>query len=212
MFLKKQIPLAIAFIFGILLFVQYFVPSRFSEDAYTLYLDWVIVIGIFGSVLAYYSILRLHIMKVAKMAKDWPFSLITLSAIAAMIIAASIEGQHANSTFDNMYNYMLVSIEATIFSMLAFYIASAAYRSFRARSMQATALLVAAVIVMLGRIPFGQYIGIGGVNLVDLANWILDVPNMAAKRGIFLGIGMGMLLLALKLVLGIERSYLGSGD
>lgn len=212
MFLKKQLPLIIAFVLGVSFIVQYFIPGRVSQDYLRLYQDWGLVIGVFGALLGYYSILRVHIMKVAKRVKGWYFSVVTLVCIVIMLLAWWIQGVESGTLFDNMFNYALVPIEATVFSLLAFYIASAAYRAFRARSAQATALLIAAVILMLGRVPIGQYIQIGDISLVDVANWILNYPNMAAKRGIGLGIGLGSLLLSLKIILGIERGYLGGGD
>jgi hypothetical protein len=76
-------------------------------------------------------------------------------------------------------------------------------------------LLAAGVIVMLGRVPLGEVIGVtvGGerYSLPMLSTWILDVPNLAAKRGILIGVGLGMVATALKVLLGIERTYLGKG-
>jgi hypothetical protein len=98
---------------------------------------------------------------------------------------------------------------STMFSLLAFYIASAAYKAFRARSLEATVLLLAAIIVMLAQVPIGMAISRW---IPQISDWILNVPNMAAKRGIALGVGLGMTATSLKIMLGIERTYLGSGD
>ena len=92
---------------------------------------------------------------------------------------------------------------------IRFFISSAAYRTFRARTPEAAILLVSAVIVMLGRVPIGAYIHDW---LPEGMLWLMSVPNMAAKRGILLGVSLGAIATALRIIFGIERSYLGGGD
>ena len=99
---------------------------------------------------------------------------------------------------------------ATMFALLAFYIASASYKAFRARSAEATVLLLAAIIVMLGQVPAG--VSMFGESINDITHWILNVPNLASKRGIALGVGLGMVATSLRILLGIERTYLGGGE
>ena len=107
-----------------------------------------------------------------------------------------------------LFLYILVPMEATMFALLAFYIASASFRAFRARSLEASLLLIAAIFVMIGRVPIGDYIW---EPLGDIADWIMQYPNGAAKRAIMIGVGLGMAATSLKLMLGIERAYLGKG-
>ncbi len=59
---------------------------------------------------------------------------------------------------------------------------------------------------MIGRVPVGHAIS---EYLPEMANFLLDYPNTAAKRGIMIGVGLGMIATALKIILGIERGYLG---
>ena len=214
MFFKKQLPLFIVFFMGVLMALQYFVPHHFSQRVYDIYIDWAIVIGIFGAFLGYYSFFRVHFHKMLRRTSNWEFSAVTVLTCLIMVIAAMIDGRSSGSFFMNMFLYTSAAVNATVFSLLAFYISSAAYRAFRARSVQAGALLIAAVIMMLGRVPIGDQLsfwtawGLPSIN--DISQWILNVPNLAAKRAIALGVGLGSLLFSLKIILGMERTYLGS--
>lgn len=214
MFWKKQLPIIIVFLSGVIMALQYFVPSRSSEFAFDIYIKWGIAIGIFAAILGYFSFFRVHIIKVVKKAPNWGYSVLALLGVLIMIVVALIDGTDTNSYYMKLYLNVCAAINSTVFSLLAFYISSAAYRAFRARSSQAVALLLAATIVMLGRVPIGDYFSFwthwGLPSFYDMTQWILNVPNMAAKRAIALGVGLGSLLMTLKLILGIERTYLGN--
>jgi hypothetical protein len=101
--------------------------------------------------------------------------------------------------------------------LLAFFVGSASYRAFRAKTTEASILLVAAFIVLLGRTPFGLWVtsGLTGdlsfLQLPNLTDWIMDVPNLAGQRAIMIGIALGVISMSLRLILGVERTYLG-GD
>ena len=97
-----------------------------------------------------------------------------------------------------------------MFALLAFYIASAAFRAFRARNAEATVLLVAACIVMVARVPMGENLPLVGEKLPQFMNWIMDVPNIAARRSIFIGAALGAVATGLRVILGVERSHLGA--
>ena len=108
-----------------------------------------------------------------------------------------------------LYEGILVPCGSTMFAMLAFYMCSAAFRAFRMRNLHAGVLLVSAFIVMLGQIPIITAF-VPGVH--ELRQWILDIPNLASKRGIMIGVGLGSAATAFKILFGIERAWLGGGD
>lgn len=112
-----------------------------------------------------------------------------------------------NSMFETFFEFVMVPILATMFSLLAFYIASAAYRAFRARNVLASLLLIAALLVMSRFNPFIP----GAEYVANASNWLMNVPNLAAQRAIVIGIGLGIVGTALKVILGIERGYMGRG-
>jgi len=56
--------------------------------------------------------------------------------------------------FDSIYS----PLDTTMFALLAFFVASASYRAFRIRNFEASLLLIAGVLVMMGAIPAGALI------------------------------------------------------
>lgn len=208
--MKRQIPLALVFIFGWLMLALYFIPRDGAQGIQENLLDWTSIIGIFALALGIWSLVSVHVDRIKKKKRDWPYSFITLFGLFVMIIFglkiggvdSPFQGQESY-LFRQFFNNTMIPIQATMFSLLAFFIASAAYRAFRARSILATMLLVAALIVMLRFAP-----GIAEWTR-PLADWVLNVPNLAAKRAIWMGVGLGIVATGLKIILGIERAYLG---
>ena len=153
--------------------------------------------------LGIYSLVNVNLIKVRRRAEGWGYALTTIIGLMVMIVTGfAWDHRDAHNPFQFFFQNALLPIYATMFSLLAFYIASAAFRAFKARSLMATTILVTAIIVMLGQVPVGA-------KLSPLKEWIMEVPNMAGFRAILLGIGLGGVAMALKVVFGIERAYMG---
>jgi hypothetical protein len=215
--MRREVPLTIVFICGAFMAFQYFVPHHVSATIYQYALNWTIIIGIFTLTVGIGSLINLHYDRISKRRERWQYSIVTLVALAFMTILGLLSPnalQDPRSLFMTMYFYVLSPVQATMFALLAFFIASAAYRAFRAKTLLATLLMVSAVIVMLGRVPIGDMLTgwlPEGMRFSDIARFILDYPNTAAKRAIYIGVGLGVGVTALKIILGIERTWLGGG-
>ena len=46
----------------------------------------------------------------------------------------------------------------------------------------------------------------------SMTNYIMSVFNLAGMRAITIGIALGVASTSLKVLLGVDRSYLGAGD
>ncbi|MDO9391751.1 MAG: hypothetical protein Q7U71_08260 [bacterium] len=210
--MKRQIPLIIVLTLGIVFFIQFFIPSQVSTNIYQTTLQWEIVISAFAIVLAIGSLINHHLLKIRRRKEHWWNSIVTLVALVAMALLGIFGRAKGMESLGQLYRtlflYVQAPMDSAMFSILAFYMASAAYRAFRARSQEAALLLISGFIIMLGVVPFGSLIW---SKIPDIAEWIMMVPNMAAKRGILFGVGLGMTATSLKIVLGIERSWLGGG-
>ncbi|MGH8004094.1 MAG: hypothetical protein ACRECJ_05165 [Limisphaerales bacterium] len=182
---------------------QFFIPV--FNGAYRKVLDWMQVIYLSSLLVGVIALGLQHLKKVSGQSAGWGYSLITVIGLLAMPVA-SIWGTGENSAFFWLFNNMQVPMQSTVFSLLAFFVASAAFRGFRARSLPALLLLLSAAIVMLGRVPIGTKL------YFDFPAWaqtLLDVPGLAARRGILIGIGLGSVATSLRVILGIERGFFG---
>lgn len=111
---------------------------------------------------------------------------------------AAVKGLY-KCLFDGLY----VALGAAMFSLLAFYIASAAYRAFRVKSAEALLMMIAALLVMLGQIPFGAYLW---SSFPQARLWVLQVFSTPAFRGIALGAAVAGLAMAMRMWLSLETS------
>jgi hypothetical protein len=232
--MKRTVPLLIASITGFLLIVTFFIP--YTETWGNEVMNWFDIVAAFAFVLGAGNLMKMQLQKISDRKAGWGYSaviiiafLVTLGVGLAKVGVPASEAfpkhqwsgnyLHQGGAFWWIYEYIFLPLSATMFAMLAFYIASAAFRAFRAKNTEAIILLVTAFIVLLGR----TYAGIVLTDwLPDFLSFlrferltddtIMNVFNLAGNRAIMIGIGLGIVSLSLKVLLGVDRSYLGSAE
>ena len=213
--MRQQVPLVLCFLFGVVIMVVEFSPHPIAQKMTQEVQQWGLIISPFALVLAVATLVRIHWVRIRRRSEYWQYSILVFLGLLVMVgIGIPFRQQHP--VFVWLFDYVYTPMDATMFSMLAFFIASAAYRAFRARTLEATLLLVAALIVMIGNVPIGDFLWDKIVPFWDgfpskARQWIMEIPNSAARRGIILGVSLGVISQSLRIILGIERSYLGSG-
>ena len=217
--MRREVPLLITFFLGTFFVIDNFIDSKvwaLWKGAAEELKSWCLIIIAFTFVLGVGNVIRIHWKKVRKRSPGWGYSVTTLAGCFVMILFGmffmkfpSLGGGYQDGTvYDYIYTSLYVPMQATMFSLLAFFISSAAFRAFRARSFQASLLAVTAIIVIMGRVPFGELIW---EKFPDLTEFIMSCLQMAGKRAILIGAALGAIATGLKLILGIERTYI-SGD
>lgn len=211
--MRRQVPLILTFLTGVSIIIAFFIPHKPFNEVQDRLLDWAIIIAGFALLLGIHSLLRKHITHIKRKDEGWGYSLILSCFFIGVFTVGAISAFKYNgyslspgSELYFVYDYMVIPLSATMFSLLAFFIASAAYRAFRARKLNATLLLVAAVVVMLGRVPIVENAFFKF--LTQFSDWFMFIPQMAAKRGILIGVALGAFAMSLRIILGIERTYL----
>jgi len=224
--LKRSVPLFITFLVGLVLVVSFFIPhAPFGQlgENFAVFFD---IIAVFAFVLGGGNLVRIHGEKISKRSAGWGYSVVCMLGFFITLFIGllkignpwGIQGDvtEPGSTFSDIYEFIFQPLSATMFALLAFYMASASYRAFRAKNLEATVLLVAAFIILLGRTFVGAVLtrwlpeSLSFLKIPNLANWIMISPSLAGQRAVMIGISLGIISTSLKLILGLERSYLGA--
>jgi hypothetical protein len=205
--MRREIPIAICFLAGISFILEYFIPHRQVLSIFETIRQWAIIVMAFAYVLGLSNLVRVNFHVIQKKQRDWPYKVILVLGVVFMITVGIFFGGIKEGTiFDWVYYYAQYPLQATMFSLLAFFIASAAFRAFRIRTFHASLLAVTAILVMIGRVPVGEKLWPG---FPDFIEWIMNVPQLAGKRAIMIGAALGAISTALKVLTGLERTYLG---
>lgn len=186
--------------------------------------------------LGIYSLARIHGKKLVRMQKDWGFSLLLLASMAAIVLfgywnyyqtkfspAAPMLQDYANwgpinYINDFLFDGLLQQMDGAMFSIIAFYILSAAYRAFRIRSIESTILLAAAFVMMLSLMGGANYLWDrvvdpmaasnpfwNNIRLTETSSWIRNTFQTSGLRALDFGVGLGALAMGLRLWLSLER-------
>jgi len=222
--MKRTVPVLITAIVGtVLVFSVFFPPvERMGED-FSLFFD---IIAVFAFFLGGGNLVRIHFLKVFRKKPQWGFSVVTLVGFFVMLWAGlfkvgnpggitgdvTAEGSLLKTIFDSV----ITPLSSTMYALLAFFVASASYRAFRAKNREATILLISAFIILMGRTPLGMFLtgwipdSFSILQIPNLAVWIMNGPNLAGQRAILIGVGLGVVSMSMRLILGMDRTYLGS--
>ncbi len=203
--MNRKVSLAVCFLFGIIMSIQYFSPHPVASAVNRSVLEYWQIIFAFTLLVGVVSVFKNNLVQIQR-GQDRPYRLVTLTGLVAMPVLALIWGIKTDTPFMWIFENVQAPMQSTVFALLAFFVASASFRGFRARSIPATILLLSALIILLSRSVLGTLIF---PQLYEVADWIRSYPSMSARRAILIGIGLGSLTTSLRVILGIERTWLG---
>lgn len=224
--MRRELPLLITTVAGLVFAISFFIPHEPFGSSQRIFGDWVSIVQAFAVWLGVLNLIKVSADKIQRKREGWVYAGITIAALLAMLVVGMMDGiagiqadpptsfRDSGTSFDWVFRFIYDPLSSTMFAMLAFFVASASYRAFRARSFEATLLLIAAFFVMAGRVPLIdpvlQAVGMTDSSIFgDFADWIMTYPNTAGQRAIMIGIALGIMSSSLRVILGIERSHIG---
>ena len=204
--LKRQVPIAVSIIVGIVVVGEYFFKIPWLTSISKEMQSWVVLVSAFLIVVGMVNSLTVN----ARNYRAGKIGVIDVALLVGGMIVMFVV-TYFNKQFESAYKFLFSNVYATLGNaasgLLMYSTASATFRGLRAKSKEAAAFLLAAAIGMLGLAPIGAVIW---DKLPVIYDWFLKIPNVAGQRGIVIGSSIGAMAASLRVLLGIERRF--SGD
>lgn len=208
-FVRKSLPGFVSTVTALIILLSRFFAAPSLKSASQRLLEWQVVVAAFALGLGAVNLIWVHTANIRfKRGRAWRLSYVTLAfLIVPTVVGIALTPKHPVYTwlFDSFYDPLGGSIGA----LLAFWICSACYRTFRIRNVQSVLLLASAIVVMIGRVGIGQTMWPFSTRLSE---WIMNVPNSAVMRALGMVTALGMVAVGLRVVLGLERRALMAGE
>ena len=205
--MKREGPALLAFVVGTIVLLGYFLKSPEIAKVSQQIVTWRTIVAAFALALGGVNMFRMHGRSVATRAKNWPYSLIFLVCFVGYFILG-IATSPTSSAYQYIWSGLYQPAASTMYSFTLFYMTSACWRAFRIRNWQAGVLMVTGAIVLLGQVGIGQVLSPW---IPKIASWLIQNPNSAAIRAITIGGSFGMVSVSLRIILGLERTYMSGG-
>lgn len=202
-FVRASLPIYLGVIGGAIVLISKFFPA--VVDTAQMLKEWRVILAAFALTLGAGNLLRVHLNRIRMRRKETFFSYILILFLTAYFLLG-VFFKRTHPVYSFVFDHAYQPLSATVFSINAFFISTACYRAFRARNLHAAVLLIAGVIVMLGKVGIGSAMWSGFAPVTD---WIMNIPNSAAMRGINMAAALGALGVSLRVILGLERGHLG---
>src|SRR5574341_351507 len=196
----EWIPTAVTMAVGFVILLDFFLTHPLLDRIGVAFREWTIILMAFAMLLGLANLLLVHLLRVVRRSEPGTgysaIVLLTSTFVIAIGLLFGLPSAPMAWLFDNVY----VPLQGAFFALVAFFLATAAYRTLRVQNVETTLMLIAALIVFLGQMPLLNALG-------DVKEWVLRVPSEAGVRGILLGVALGTIATGLRLIVGIDRPY-----
>jgi len=192
------IPIIIGIVMAVIVLPQYFIVNTTLENASTTLQGWGVILSSFALLMGLVAVTMYHVKQYVK-TRYWYNALVLVSLYATIIVGLVLSPASTEYTWI-MANVNLHAIMTTM-AYLAFFISTAAFRAFRARNIEATILLVLAVVIMTRNMPLGNAILPASL---PFGTWFNDVLTLGGNRGFTIAFGVGLILAGIKQLIGYQ--------
>lgn len=175
--------------------------APFLHGAVVMLYQWLLLLATFALLLGIANVLTVHLRRIQSGQADWTYSLLLVIACSAVLVAGLLQPAGVTSpTVEWIFDALLAPGQATLYALLFFFMAAAAYQYLRVIHPAGRWMLAGALVVLIAQMP-ATY-NLAPSVLGAWVGWLLQVPVMATVRGALLGSALALLVFGLRFLLG----------
>ena len=208
MILKRGIPVVIAVFFGVLTLLGLLVPL---PEVSNLLLSWGGFLAAVALLLGVVNLFTVHITRLFR--ERNLYSGILILSMLAVVVLAITDSAAVNLTENGVgtvFNVVQAPLEAAVASLLAFFLLFAGFRLLkRQRNIWSVLFILTAVLILLSNALINSALLPAGASPIfsQMRNTIQDIFVTAGIRGILIGVALGIVMLSIRMLIGLERPY-----
>lgn len=184
----------------LLLGVDRFVEIPPLRSAAQLVYEWGMLLSAFALLLGAMNVAWVHIRRVLAGDAGWPLSLVLVATLVVVLVTGLLSTTGVRSPLvELLFDAIIAPGQATLFALLAFFMAAAAYRYLRIGRPGGIWLLAGVLLVFAAQMPIAH--SLLPAAFANLVGWLVDVPAMATLRGALLGSSFALIIIAIRFLI-----------
>ncbi len=201
--MKRPLPLIVGILSGLVVLAAMFLVPQ-GGGILGAVLNWVIIVAGVALLVAIASLVLTHLRFIARGKKGFLLSLVLMISFLATLVFGLLRGVD-DPIFLKWVGAVVRPIETALLGLVALIMMSAAMKIFRERGWSALTVSfgVSAVIFLVLGLGFLQNLNFPALN--EVIRFVEGLPMIGA-RGLLIGIGIGLLMMAFKVLFGMEGS------
>lgn len=168
--------------------------------ATTLY-QWFILLSAFGILLGVGNVFYIHLRRIVSGQEEWGLSLALVATGLATLMAGLVQQAGVTGPIvEWIFDALLAPGSATLYALLVFFLAAAAYRYLRLTTSGGAWMVAGVLFMLLVQMPASA--NFLSPIFAESVAWLLQVPIMAVFRGALLGSVLALLLIGTRYLIG----------
>lgn len=191
-------PAVITGIAGLIVLLSYIFPAEVLVQLRVVLVNIAVIVAGMALLLGFFRLLSFHLRRVQQRRSGYSLVALIVALIVFVVLVADRFLKLGATTF--VFNALIAPLQSSLGALLAIFLGAAAVRmALRRRSWGTLWFLLSAIVVLLTQIP------VSSDSVLLPIRQFFDALAMGGLRGLLLGVALGTLAVAFRVLLAIDR-------